>query len=162
MLFGFSGERKVHRVISSVERAAQRSIVWGKSRCTCFASLDVLRAFDHVTVANQSNSMDRLGFPPDLACAVLEAQATCKVDFKVQDVEVCGVSWDRCVRAGSVGAPLGWMCKSIVLFGDLCQSWCRQGVGVPLTAETGRRTFSRAFWADSAPSAPRVLKGDAP
>ncbi|CAK0859325.1 unnamed protein product [Prorocentrum cordatum] len=91
--------------------------------------------------------MDRLNFPPGLAYAMLEAQANCKADFHFQGVEVCGAPWDRCVRAGSVEAPLGWICEFIVRFGDLCQSWYREGVGIPLTAQTGYRTFSHALWA---------------
>jgi hypothetical protein len=64
MLYGFAGERRVHEVTAVVKRLAQHGVGWGKSHSCCFASLDVLRAFDHLTVNNLSESMDALSFPP--------------------------------------------------------------------------------------------------
>eukprot|EP00959_Pyramimonas_sp_CCMP1952_P415670 8709484-Pyramimonas_sp.AAC.1 len=62
--------------------------------------------------------MDASSFPPDLAYAILEPQSHCVADFKFQDVEVMGVPWDRCVKAGSVEAPMGWICETIVMWSD--------------------------------------------
>eukprot|EP00959_Pyramimonas_sp_CCMP1952_P388833 8146871-Pyramimonas_sp.AAC.1 len=67
--------------------------------------------------------MDALSFPPDLAFALLEPQSHCVADFKFQDVEVMGVPWDRCVKTGSVEAPMGWFCETIVMWSDLCHNW---------------------------------------
>eukprot|EP00959_Pyramimonas_sp_CCMP1952_P383988 8047522-Pyramimonas_sp.AAC.1 len=64
MLYGFAGERKVHEVTAVVKRLAQHGVEWGRYHSCCFASLDVLRAFDHLTVNNLSESMDALSFPP--------------------------------------------------------------------------------------------------
>eukprot|EP00959_Pyramimonas_sp_CCMP1952_P086763 1814722-Pyramimonas_sp.AAC.1 len=64
MLDGFAGERRVHEVTAVVERLAQRGVEWGKFHACCFASLDVLRAFDHLTVNSLSESMDALSPPP--------------------------------------------------------------------------------------------------
>eukprot|EP00959_Pyramimonas_sp_CCMP1952_P057058 1191173-Pyramimonas_sp.AAC.1 len=64
MLGGFAGERRVREVTAVVKRLAQHGVGWGKSHSCCFASLDVLRAFDHLTVNNLSESMDALSLPP--------------------------------------------------------------------------------------------------
>ena len=35
------------------------------------------------------------------------------------------------------------------MFHDVCRTWDRQGIGIPLTAQTGYRRFSHAIWADN-------------
>eukprot|EP00959_Pyramimonas_sp_CCMP1952_P053668 1122741-Pyramimonas_sp.AAC.1 len=93
MLYGFAAERRVQEVTAVVKRLAQHGAEWGTSQFCAFASLDVLRTFDHLIVNNRLESMVALSFPPDLAYALLESHSHCIADLKFQDVEVMGVPW---------------------------------------------------------------------
>jgi len=60
-----------------------------------------------------------------------------------------GLPWDRCVKTGSVEAPMGWICETIVMWSDLCHNWRRAGIGIPLADEAGALVASHATWVDN-------------
>ena len=152
-MYGFVQFRKVSEVTSFTKHLCQHAAQWGKGEKLYLASLDVLQAFDHVTIKLALQSMEKLGFDPALIYALLcpMTENTCKATFEgTQNLDWIG--WDRSIRTGGVDGPFIFKVVSVALWNDIVGTWPGRDLGYvvesPVPMPT-RSTISHALWADN-------------
>ena len=131
--YGFVPERRCHEVTAGLKNACRHASQWGKSHVLHLASLDVACAFDSFTVPVAAHALEQIGVQHQLAFALLESYLDNEAEFRFQEVSTAGVSWDRCIRTGSLEAPALWIALSIVAFDGIAREWFEKGWGWSLS-----------------------------
>ena len=150
-LYGFMPGRRTHEVTSGLKNLVRHTAMWGKSYSLSWASLDVAQAFDHFTIPCAAEAMSYSKVDPHLAYAVLEGYTNNMATLRFQEIETSDISWDCCIKTGSMEAPMLWILASIMIFEPVCAGWYERKLGYPLgtVGSPNDWNLTNMMWADN-------------
>eukprot|EP00959_Pyramimonas_sp_CCMP1952_P227373 4753644-Pyramimonas_sp.AAC.1 len=90
--------------------------LWGKEEHIVFASLDVVTAFDSLTVQVASSTLERLCVDVELRYGLIENSVGNAAVFQSEGVCADTLPWTTCVKTGSKEGSDLWTAQSLVMF----------------------------------------------
>ena len=147
-LYGFVVGHKCYEVTAPLKHLARHAVLWKEEECH-MVSCDVQQAFDNLTVRSAVDSLLALDVDPSLVYAMFESYAHNVADLTFQQCSVEGITWDTCIRTGSMEAPAVWVAKSLCMLAPVVSRWRERGLGVQLSFEASSLVVNHWLWADN-------------